>query len=1569
MKRTEKATKELDETSIQSLLSSIRNHIYLSIFNALQSKSTSTAFFLLQKIINNLQIIFLLFTPFTIANWGISSSVNFLRNVALYVHITPAIGRINYTVYTIYTVGLCSLSTLGLISMIFVSRKKFKVGGKNTFILEFYRLWLNICQHILFIPFTSLFLLQMSPSADHKTLRYYPQVPYFTGMHLISFSFCILGIITFIPVAFSSFFFYHETNSEKTNIVGRVPNINYLVNFFTNIIYTFVPALYSAKIITIILPLTSLACSIYLIFTQFKRTFYFVRISGRIDGIGSLLYFWTSAICSISAISNGTFGSMLELWIIGIPIVLLIGILGESIQLKPLYHNTGSFSSADRLLEQIIIILQLLNEEGNNESVKMLLDGFVEFHIENCDVKNCPIQILKTNNEDSEQSCSLARVERLLSLIEFLFSEGVKKFENSISLRIAYIGFLVDRRKKRQLALTELKILEELRPSGQDAFFLYLYQKKITEYSSTDIVDEEYEINEVAHEVLVSNLMKSIDLLCCFYFEYWALLNEELPLLSKITISIASIQKEIHRLNEIWEQLTLYSPFSKFRYTSLLSRFFTNIANDFEKGEALMIEARTVTRTIFEKKNNIMNFRQYDSISDVSSPIVVISATIESLGIITEVNQAASAFFRYNSSELVGKNINILLPRVIRDYHQGYLKKAFVDKKKSFNREKPLYALGKDGYLLQIYLTVKLLTGQRNVFLGRVRTAPVSGYTALILTDEEGNIDSFSPSCEYFFGLDSNQIAQRKKIDNLIPNATEMREDLVNRGLVPVPAEFGLVKKDFNIFIDLNSYSHSNMNNSYYVYCISMERIKCEPKEPIIETYEDPGYFNFTLHSKKKKMIARRGISQADGQSQSQTEENDIFTTLGEEKLGNGIKICRLEKGELMHVVGDEGEEVESDNDEEELRKQNIIEHEERNKNEERKFTHVFNLKKTEFRKVINRMKTPRIYTAFATIVLFLFTTATVFACYTMVDKSLKLNFIKNYFDSYRNINFLGNVIQRGLNIIAIRFSNNESFIFNKDEVTFYNAYSANVLDLEVSEKNILEYSYMFKGTEVDDLFNADDISMDLQTGTTRVNFWTGLKNIITQSFVLKQIGGTLSTEGLGPERMRQFLTLYKSSLGEFWTRTSYLKSKILEIAWDSLNGNSIDYFSLIVYISILAVVTVIILIFLRENKIRESNLLLLLIEVQANRVKHFCKKCEIFREIVYAGENEEPVDLDYLVNDNEPELLSKSQRSRLKRLKDTFKIRFVYLIKVIISFLLFSILFGFILYFYSNKIKSSYGYINEIQSTTNIESDSLIFQNRFYAQIYFPDLIDNSSNYNVEIFNYMISIFGRVMKDQMDTIKIHSEYYSSMIVYGLSTNLCTVWSGIPKEYISETPSLLFKPTIDDCLSLNVTRESAGLTSNGITFALVSYEEIIRKLLPIVEQSRIDSKSAFNGCPVKGYMCIFYQPSLVALVKFHYFFFAEITALWSFALLDDISTTFVNQVIYFIQICFLIQAVLGIAFILYNFYPFISERIVDFKRIEFALLTIPDFDIAKSKILRDFVIKKMSWKLELEPQM
>lgn len=1568
MKRTEKAKKELDESSIQSFVSSVRNHVFLSIFNALQNRSTSTAFFFFQKIVYNLQIIFLLFTPFTIGNWGSSPCIPILATMALYVYITPAIGAINYMVFTIYTVALCSLSTLGLVSMVFVSRRKFRVGGRNTFILEFFRIWLNLCQNVLFVPITSLFLLQMSPSADRTTLKFYPQVPYFSGMHLINFSFCVLGIVTFVPVVISSFFFYHETNSEKANIVGRVPNVTYLINFFTNVIYTFTPVLYSANIISIFLPLTSLVCSIYLIFTQFKRTYYFVRTSGRIDGIGSLLYFWTSAICSLSGISNGSFGSMLELWIIGTPIVLLIGFLGESIQLKPLYHNTSSFSSADRLLEQIIILIQLLNEEGNNESVKMLLDGFVEFHIENCDVKSCPIQALKTNSEDSEQLCSLARVERLLSLIELLFSEGVKKFENSISLRIAYISFLVDRRKKRQLALTELKILEELRPSGIDSFFLFFYQKKITEYSSTDIVDEEYEANEVAHEVLVSNLMKSIDLLCCFYFEYWALLNEELPLLSKITISIASIQKEIRRLNEIWEQLTLYSPFSKFKYTSLLSRFFTNIANDFERGEALMADARTVTRTMFEKKNNIMNFRQYDSISDVSSPIVVISATIESLGIITEVNQAASAFFRFNSSELVGKNVNVLLPRVIRDFHQGYLKKAFVDKKKSFNREKPLYALGKDEYLLQIYLTVKLLTGQRNVFLGRVRTAPVSGYTALILTDEEGNIDSFSPSCEYFFGLSSGEMALRNKIDGLIPNATLMRESLVNRGLVPVPEEFGLARKGFNILIDLNSYSHSNMSNSYYVYSISMERAKCDPKEAVIDVYGEPDYFNFTIHSKKKRMIARRGTAQADAQSQSQTEENDLFTTLGEEKLGSGIKICRLEKGELMLVVADEGEEVESDNDEEEQRKKNIIEHEERNKDEERRFTHMFSLKKTEFRKAINRMQVPRVYTAFATMVLFLFISATIFACYTMGDKALRLSFLKNYFEAYRSINFLGNVIQRGLNIIAIRFSNNDDFIFNKDELTFYNAYSANVLDLEVSEKNILEYSYIFKGTEVDDLFNANDISMDLQTGTARVNFWTGLKNVITQSFVLKQIGGSVSTEGLGPERMGQFLTLYKSSLGEFWNRMVLLKSKALEIAWNSLDGNSIDYFSLIVYVSILAVVTLIIFIFLRENKIRESNLLLLLIEVQANRVKHFCKKCEIFREIVYAGENEEPVDLDYLVNENEVDLLSKAQRSRLKRLKNTFKIRFVYLLKVIISFLLFVGLFGFILYFYSSKIRSSYGYINEIQSTTNIESDSLIFQNQFYAQIYFPDLIENPASYNVNIFNDMISIFGRVMKDQMDTIKIHSEYYSSMIVFGLSTDLCTVWATIPTTYFSETPSLLFKPTYEDCLSVKVTKESTGLVSNGITFSLVSYEEILRKLLPIVEQSRIDPKSAFDGCPVHGYMCVFYQPSLVALVKFHFFFFAEISALWSKAILDDINSTFVNQVNAFIQACFVIQAVLAIAFVFYTFYPFISERIVDFKRIEFALLTIPDFDIAKSKILRDFVIKKMNWKLELEPQ-
>lgn len=1562
MNRKEKSDRTSGEGSIQSAFSWLQQHLYRGAFNIIQQKTVSSTLFQIHKVVQWLQVLALMFSTGVIESWGESPIMPYFKTAIQYVHISPVVFGSDYKVFLGYTIALSVLSVIGLGGMVFVSRESFRGGGRSWVLVGLLRGWIELVQGALLIPILLAFLTQLWPNPDTSTLRLLPDVQFLQGTQLIGFASAAIGSAAFVPVALIGCLFCQETDSHKSNAIAKRPDLSSLILLVFVSGFIVSPLLYSENVSRVLLPIVSFVIGIIFMLTRFRRTAYYSRRAGRVEGIASLVFLWTAGLCTASAIAAGSMGSLVEVWAIGVPVALLIGLIGVSIQLKPLYSLTSSISSAGRLMEQITLLLQLLNEEESDESVKMLLDGFIEMHIENCEAKDCPIQPLPRNPTEPEIKSSVSRETRLLALIEFLLSEGVKKFENSISLRLSYVSFLVDRLKKRQLALTELKILEELRPSGQEAFFLYFYQKKITEYSDSEISDDDSEINEVAYEVLVSSLLKSLDLLCCFYFEYWALLNEELPILFKISSGVAKIQHELHRLEKVWTQLTLYSPSSKFKYTSLLSRFFTNIANDFERGEALMIEARAVTTATFEKKSNIMNFRLNESISDVSSPIVVISATIESLGIITEINQAASAFFRFNSSELLGKNINILLPRVIKDYHQGYLKKAFVDKKKSFNREKPLFARGKDGYLLQIYLTVKLLAGHRNSFLGRVRTAPVSGFMVMILTDEEGIIDSFSPNCEFFFGLDSSEMAQRKKIDSLIPNVSEMRDRLVNRGLVPAPEELQLAQKEFNVSIDLSSYSHANMDSSYYVYRIFMERIKREPQEFAFENAAGHGDFCFTLHASKKKMVAGRGVGQHDGVPSSQSQDSDDFGGKEEEKLGEGINTCRLEKGELMHVIEGEGEEVESNNDDEEMRRLLIVRQDEQNRIEEERFAHYFSLKKPEFRRTMGKMKTPLFVKIFAAVFFAVFLAATISATITMQQKINRLGNLSNYFKALNSLINLTNYIQRGVNMMSIRFSKNPNFFLNRNETSFMNAFSANLLDLEICEKEIQENTNFLNGTPIANLFTKEDIVMELTSGQATVSFWAGLKNIITQSFALKQVGADPLESDPGADRMKQFQVLYQSAIGSFFDRTRQLRSEFLSSSWSSLDGDAVEYLPLGIYVGLLLLGLLVIFIFQKESMRKESKLLMLLVEIRTNRIRHFCRKCELFREIVFSGENEEPLDLEYLINDVETESSSRSQRSRLKKLKKSFKFSIKFLVIVSIIFAIFiSFFLGFLLY-YRNGVQRSRLFINEVSSTASLESEFLVLQNKFYSQIYFPDLTQDKVAFDTDSINFILELIGRVMKDQIDTIQVHSEAYNDSTVNILSSDLCSMWASIPKEAWTQTPSILFQPTLEQCEAIKQVEGAMGLIASGFLFSTVTYLEIVRKMMPVLTRPGADPRNA-----TQMFENVWSVPVLSALVEFHFLYFTEILAVAIKSIFDDIDLMFTFPFIRIIYAFLASNITVSILFSLAVVTPFLRRKNVDFGRVEFALLGVPDEDLKASKTLRTFVLKKLKTKIEATP--
>jgi len=96
--------------------------------------------------------------------------------------------------------------------------------------------------------------------------------------------------------------------------------------------------------------------------------------------------------------------------------------------------------------------------------------------------------------------------------------------------------------------------------------------------------------------------------------------------------------------------------------------------------------------------------------------------SISETGKIHIANVAACSMFGYNQAELVGKNVNILLPKDERHEHDTYIRKSELYQSRVINQVRDLFGLNKDGTLFPIELNVsRVQVSHERMFVGIIR--------------------------------------------------------------------------------------------------------------------------------------------------------------------------------------------------------------------------------------------------------------------------------------------------------------------------------------------------------------------------------------------------------------------------------------------------------------------------------------------------------------------------------------------------------------------------------------------------------------------------------------------------------------------------------------------------------------------------------------------------------------------------------------------------------------------------------------------------------------------------------
>lgn len=175
-------------------------------------------------------------------------------------------------------------------------------------------------------------------------------------------------------------------------------------------------------------------------------------------------------------------------------------------------------------------------------------------------------------------------------------------------------------------------------------------------------------------------------------------------------------------------------------------------------------------------------------------PIVV----IDKRGAILSVNEATERVFGYPAAELVGRNVKLLMPAPYAEEHDHYLANYLrTHEKKIIGIGRDVSGLRKDGSVFPMYLAVgeAKLDGEP-IFVGIIRD--ISELKAaelaqresemrmrslldivpdgIVIINEQGSIQSFSPAAERLFGFDAAEVIG-KNVKILMPTPYKEAHD------------------------------------------------------------------------------------------------------------------------------------------------------------------------------------------------------------------------------------------------------------------------------------------------------------------------------------------------------------------------------------------------------------------------------------------------------------------------------------------------------------------------------------------------------------------------------------------------------------------------------------------------------------------------------------------------------------------------------------------------------------------------------------------------------------------------
>ena len=678
-------------------------------------------------------------------------------------------------------------------------------------ILEILNIPFGLVGNAMFLPLIQTLAAIYYCDTKTKTLSYISEIKCWSLEHIIH---CIIGGIALIVIiAFELFNIYTFSDIRKNSFscTAKKSNEADLSLILLKIYVVAEDTFYAREGYNFSVILISAALCFLVAYNYFYyRPFYNKKIMTIYLCLISVLAFSYLCLIACYLLRNSSFDGGIGLFFVG-SLMIVVHLIGNSVKMVDygLVIMLPLSIKAERIfLDKLEMLEMLLDLNEKDRKCHIMLNGYIGVHEDSCATKTCPLkEFIKTGNQ-----------RYLLRHIEEIYLLGISRFPTSVSIRLGYVQFLLNKLHKRKQAENEiLQIQYRCDPNYNEQFCIYQLNRMI-ETSALDKSNGKDEASVFAEMKFISmqkNFKQDVNDAVINYLEFWNLLMissanivKDLGKLANVGDKIAKLNGEI---NEMYKELTKINPNDK-ELNQLYTSYQINILNNID----------------FVNKNN----DKIDDTKDIDdsnqkvkeNKTIIISANPENFGIITNISLSACSLFGFVKEEMVGQNLNLIIPEIFQKPHTKILKaranvinqeNIFGGKDdKQLMKEISQFAVNKARYIIPFSAKIYSIQGERGElnFLASINQGgnTISSSTCYVLTNEQFLIQNFSANGINLLNLHSNMLNGTCEIlkyikqfqEELIARSIEVEKE--NIKISRLDLKKGILYKKFNKPIVIN---------------------------------------------------------------------------------------------------------------------------------------------------------------------------------------------------------------------------------------------------------------------------------------------------------------------------------------------------------------------------------------------------------------------------------------------------------------------------------------------------------------------------------------------------------------------------------------------------------------------------------------------------------------------------------------------------------------------------------------------------------------------------------------------